>query len=269
MKQIILAPVMNEDDRRWRRLELNGGRVSDEPCWRFLLPPVTQGYADAQIDDYGQAFGRASWRARRHFPWRCGVTMRLRARFSHPAGELLGTAGFGFWNVPFGDPTVPWPALPQAAWFFYASEPSNLPLARSGPGRGWFAATLDATTGRALALAPFTFLVVGLNRWRRLRRRLWPAVRRRLGISFAPVPAALTAWHEYELHWLLDGCAFLVDGQPILQTAHSPRGPLGFVCWLDNQYLVLTPDGRFRHDVLPIPEAQWMEVADLKIRPTL
>ena len=28
-----------------------------------------------------------------------------------------------------------------------------------------------------------------------------------------------------------------------VQRLAAPRGPLGFVCWLDNQYLILTPRG--------------------------
>ena len=77
----------------------------------------------------------------------------MRARFSHTAGELRGTAGFGFWNAPYGDPTQRRAALPAALWFFFASATNDLPFAPP-PGHGWFAATLDATTPRALALVP-------------------------------------------------------------------------------------------------------------------
>ena len=250
--------------KTWRRLEINGGQVSDIPHWRFQLPPIKGGYADAQIDDYGPLTKK--WRlSRRHYPWHPGVSVRLRARFSHPTGKLLGTAGFGFWNAPFGDPTVPWPALPQAAWFFYASAPSNLPLAAEGPGRGWFAATLDTTTGRAKALIPVAPLVLLLNQSERLRQRIWPWLRRQLGISFAPLPCLMTDWHVYELNWMLDGCSFFVDGELVLETPFSPRGPLGFVCWLDNQYMVLEGNGRFCWGTLPISITQWLEVADLSL----
>lgn len=252
-------------EKRWRRLEMNGGRVEDRPFWRFQLPPTAAGYADAQIDDYGRVRQTKRGHSRRHYPWRPGVHLHLRARFSHEVGSLQGTAGFGFWNAPFGDPTVPWPTLPQAVWFFYASAPSDLPLAESGPGRGWFAATLDATTGRAMSMIPLAPLVLLLNQWPPLRRQLWPIVRRRLGISFQPLAAAMTAWNDYELLWRDDGCAFLVNGRTILHTPFSPRGPLGFVCWLDNQYLVLTSNGRFRWGTLTTKEIQWMEVDRLRI----
>jgi hypothetical protein len=252
-------------ESQWRRLETNGGQVSEVPYWRFQLPPVKRGYADAQIDDYGRTRQTDRWRPRRHYPWLPGVHLHLQAQFSHAAGQLRGTAGFGFWNAPFGDPTIPWPALPQAAWFFYASEPSDLPLAESGPGRGWFAATLDATTSRALIMAPWAPVVLLLNQWPRLRRHLWPMIRRQLGISFQPLSVAITEWHEYDLLWREDGCVFRVDGNPVLQTPFAPGGPLGFVCWLDNQYMVLTVNGRFRWGVLPVKETQWMEVKNLQI----
>lgn len=249
-------------EHQFRRLELNGGRVTGERELRLQIPAVAQGYSDAQIDDYGHRRGR------RYYPWRPGLTLELRARFSHAAGELVGTAGFGFWNAPFGDPTVGRPALPQAAWFFYASAPTHLPLPSEGPGRGWFAATLDATTTTAMLLAPLAPAVLLLNQVNVLRRRLWPWVRHRLGISYAQLETGITQWHSYSLDWLPDGCRFYVDGNPVLQTQHSPRGPLGFVCWLDNQYLVATTRGRFAWGVLPVPTEQWLEVAELHIKRT-
>jgi hypothetical protein len=178
---------------------------------------------------------------------------------------LLGTAGFGFWNAPFGDPTVPWPALPQAAWFFYASAPGDLPLAPDGSGRGWFASTLDATTWQAWGMAPLAPLVLLLNHIPGLRRRLWPIVRRRLGISYDSLEVELTEWHRYELQWQPKGCVFWVDGRVVLSTRFSPRGPLGFVCWLDNQYLVATNKGRFGWGTLSTAETQWLEVKELRI----
>ena len=90
-------------------------------------------------------------------------------------------------------------------------------------------------------------------------------VRRRLGISFKPLSVKMTEWHQYRLEWRSDGCLFYVDGELVYQTAFSPRGPLGFVCWLDNQYMVLTRNGRFRWGTLPLTEDQWLEVANLQI----
>jgi hypothetical protein len=247
---------------RLRELAINSGVVTAvaPAAWRLRLPPTPAGYADAQIDDYGLVGA-----GRRHYPWSPGTRLRVQARFSHPAGALLGTAGFGFWNAPFGDPTVRRPALPQAAWFFYASAPGDLPLAPQGPGRGWFAATLDAAAPRALALIPVAPLVLLLNQVAALRRRLWPTVQRRLGISFAPLDASMTVWRSYELAWRADGCVFTVDGRVVLQTPFAPRGPLGFVCWIDNQYLAVKAHGRYAWGVLPTSTEQWLEVAALQL----
>jgi hypothetical protein len=108
---------------------------------------------------------------------------------------------------------------------------------------------------------------VGINQIQAARRRIWPAVRRRLGIRSATLEVDMRHWHDYQLEWRPDGCRFTVDRRIILATTRSPRGPLGFVCWLDNQYLVLTPRGRFRAGTLRPAEAQWMEMADLRIDP--
>jgi hypothetical protein len=252
---------LNVNRSTHRYLEINGGFVEKGPSLWLVLPPVAVGYADAQVDDYGLP----SVRRRRDYPWRPGVTLRVKARFSHEAGGLQGTAGFGFWNAPFGDPTVRWPALPQAVWFFYASAPSDLPLALNGPGRGWFAATIDAGRPSALVLAPTAPLALLLHQLPPLRRRLWPFIRRCLGISFRPLPLAMTEWHGYELRWQKSGSTFLVDGQVVYQTPHAPRGPLGFVAWLDNQYMVVEINGRMRWGTLSTAETQWLELADLEI----
>ncbi|MFW6042555.1 MAG: hypothetical protein ACOC9C_02610 [Chloroflexota bacterium] len=244
----------------WDTLELNGGRVrvGTPATYRLELAPVARGYADAQIHDYAGL-------PRGDYQWRPGTVLRLRARFSHRVGELAGTAGFGFWNAPFGPGTGLLPALPQAVWFFYASAPGNLPLAPVGEiGRGWFAATIDAGARSALAWAPLAPAVLLLNQFATLRRRLWPLVRRGLSISFAAMDVDLKEWHEYRLAWQNNGCFFQVDGSPLLATPFSPRGPLGFVCWIDNQYMVATPRGRVGWGVLPLSDGQWMEVADLR-----
>jgi hypothetical protein len=249
----------------WNRLELNGGQVygSETGLLRLELEPVMSGYADAQIDDY---HGRpAKGQARKPYRWGPGTTLEVMARFSHGAGDLVGTAGFGFWNAPFGPGTGSLPALPRAVWFFYASEPGDLPLAPAGvPGRGWFAATIDATGPGALAWAPLAPFVLVANQFAALRRRLWPAVRRSLQISFAPVEVDMKEWHQYRLRWQEDGVFFQVDGRSLLNSPSHVRGPLGFVCWIDNQYLTLTPRGRIGWGVLPVRRRQWMELRELR-----
>ncbi len=230
-----------------RTVAINGGRVDLSGAGQFCLSPVAQGYADAQIDDYGERDAG--------FRRRPGATLSLRARFSHPAGALVGPAGFGFWNAPYGDASRRRPTLPQAVWFFYASAPSDLPFAPEPHGRGWFAGVLDAGAPPALPLIPAVPIVLLLNQFAAARCRVWPAVRRRLGIYAAPVEADLTARNEYRLAWGASETRFWVDGRELL-TVPSPRSPLGFVCRLDNQYRVLTPRGRFRAGTLAVTEEQ-------------
>jgi len=245
-----------------RTLAIGGGRVEAGPLWRFALPAGAGGYADAQFDDYAAPRAGAGPR----FVWQPGLRLTLRARFSHPAAALRGTGGFGFWNAPYGDPTTRRLSLLRAVWFFFASPPNDLPFAPEPEGHGWFAATLDAATPRALALVPLAPAVLALNQWSTLRRRVWPAIRLRLGIAAAPLTVDLREWHEYRLEWRSRRCGFFVDGAAVLETTTAPRGPLGFVCWLDNQYLVLTPRGRIRTGTLALEEEQWLEIDELAIQ---
>lgn len=241
-----------------RKLEINGGRVEHGKRYLLKLQAGYPGYSDAQIDDYGG-------RRRKDFLWEPGTNLSLRAKFSHSKSDLVGTAGFGFWNVPFGDPTVFWPALPRAVWFFYASHPSDLPLAKKGPGRGWFVSTIDAMSLAAIYLAPFTLPIVLLNHISRVRNWLWPIVQERLKISFSELENSMTQWHFYQLEWGKAGCRFWIDNNLIASTNLTPKGPLGFVCWIDNQYLCLTNTGRLRWGTLSVPQEQWLEVEDLQI----
>lgn len=246
--------MMNGDG--WHRLEINGGKVRHGMTTRLVLPAGVTGYADAQIDDYSLT------KTYRHSP---GKIMTLRARFSHPAEQLQGTAGFGFWNAPYGDPSSRRLSLPRAAWFFFASGPNDLPFAPGYPGRGWFAATINTGAATVLGLIPLAPFALVLNQFQTSRQRVWPAIKAGLGIHHAALPIDITAWHEYSLFWRREGCRFEVDGVGILDTSTCPRGPLGFVCWLDNQYLIASPRGRIRAGVLPIHEEQWLEVSDLRL----
>jgi len=215
-------------------------------------------YTDAQIDDYQGL-------ARREFLWRPPLTMTVRARFSHPSGELSGTAGFGFWNDPFLMTGWRTPALPRVIWFFYSSPPSNMKLDSHTPGHGWKAATLDAIRWPFFALLPTAPLAVPLMNVGPLYRALWPIGQRAINVSEAIVPADMTEWHTYDIDWQKNTAYFSVDGNSILDCQTSPRGPLGFVMWFDNQYMVVTPWGRFGYGLLDAPGRQWMEVSKAEI----
>ncbi len=240
------------------------GRGALEPIaggLRLVTDNATAGqYSDAQIDDYQQL-------VRRNFLWRPPLRLSLRARFSHPSGQLLGTAGFGFWNDPFMMTGARRPALPRAIWFFYSSAPSNMKLALNTPGPGWKAATIDALRWPFFALLPAAPLAVPLMNVGWLYRTFWPLGQRAIHVQESLVPASMTGWHSYELVWGKKSARFTVDGDTVLACATAPHGPLGFVLWLDNQYMVVTPWGRFGHGLLDAPQRQWLEVEALRIEP--
>jgi len=249
-------------DYRWKRHVVGAGAL--EPTGSSLrfatVDAASHEYSNAQIDDYQGL-------PRRRFPWRPPLDLTVHARFSHPAGELRGTAGFGFWNDPFMMTGARAPTLPRALWFFYSSPPSDMKLDLETPGHGWKAATVDALRPAALPLALLAPPAVLLMNVRSFYRRLWPPIRRRLNVAEAALTADMTRWHTYALEWEQERSRFSVDGVLVLEEAPSPRGPLGFVMWLDNQYLVATPQGRFGWGALDAPGRQWMEVDSLVIEP--
>jgi hypothetical protein len=96
-------------------------------------------------------------------------------------------------------------------------------------------------------------------------RAVWPTIQRAVSVKEALIDADTTEWHIYAIEWRREQAQFTVDGTTILENAPSPWEPLGFVMWLDNQYMVVTPWGRFGWGLLDIPGRQWMEVDRLAI----
>jgi hypothetical protein len=256
----MLSTAGEQTDSRWRRYVVGAGALeTDGPTLRFVVAGATaRQYSDAQVDDYQGL-------PRRRFLWRPPLRLSVRARFSHPAGSLRGTAGFGFWNDPFMMTGARWPTLPRAIWFFYGSPPSNMKLALETPGHGWKAATIDALRPAAISLVPLVPLVLPLMNVRPIYRALWPPIQRALRVREAAVEASMTEWHTYTMEWGSGQAHFSVDGSPVLEHAPSPRGPLGFVMWLDNQYMIATPQGRLGWGLLEVAERQWMEVEGLSL----
>lgn len=260
--ETVIEDFSRELDFHWRRYIVGAGALEPTGSMlRFVVADATSHkYSDAQIDDYQGL-------PRRRFPWRPPLRLTVHARFSHPTGELRGTAGFGFWNDPFMMTGARMPALPRAVWFFYGSPPSNLKLDLDAPGHGWKIATIDALRPAALLLAPIAPLAVLLMNIRPFYRALWPPIQRAINVQEAMVEVDMTEWHTYILEWGVERASFRVDGEPALENAPSPRGPLGFVMWLDNQYMVATPQGRFWWGLLDVPGREWMEVDSLAIAP--
>jgi hypothetical protein len=240
----------------WQHYLAGAGRLElVEGALRLTTVGATRAaYSDAQLDDYQRG-------ARAPLIRRPPLRLYVRARFSHETGGLRGTAGFGFWNYPITWP----PAPPRALWFFHGSPPGDLPLALGVPGVGWKAATVDTGRPRALALLPLAPVAVPLMWSPPLYRGLWPPIQRAVGVAEALVRTPMAAWHDYVIEWGERTSRFLVDGRIVLDEAPSPRGPLCLVAWIDNQYLVATPQGRLAWGLLDAPAPQWLEIAALMI----
>jgi hypothetical protein len=133
------------------------------------------------------------------------------------------------------------------------------------PGWGWKAAVIDALRPAAFLLGAAAPLALPLMNVRPLYRAGWPAIQRALKVREAIIEADMTGWHTYCLEWGAEHVSFWVDEEAVLEGAPSPRGPLGFVMWLDNQYLAATPQGRFRWGLLDAPGRQWMSVERLTL----
>jgi hypothetical protein len=242
-----------------QKLEIGGGQVDQTgEHLRLVLPPNGRHYADAQVDDYRGA-------GRRHFLNSAPLRMSLRARASQAAPA--GTLGFGFWNDPF---SLSGGVLagPNVVWFFYASPPSDMALAEGVPGRGWKAATLNTGRLPPFILAPAALAAILLTRVPRLGRPIMAAARRAVQAHEAALnDVPLTKWHSYEIEWQPAEAVFRVDGVERLRSPAPPRGPLGLVIWIDNQYAVASREGNFGFGVCPVAEEQWLEVEGLQVKP--
>ncbi len=246
---------------RWRPWTIGVGQlVHVEDTLRCVVGGASADqYSDAQITDYQGL-------PRREFPWQPPLRMEVRAWASHGVEHLRGTAGFGFWNEPFVPVGHKLPRLPRVVWFFFGSPPNDMALAKGVPGWGWKAATLDAARLPFLLLAPFAPVGFLLMRVPALYRRLWPLSQRAIGASEARLPVDLDVPHTYTLEWLPDAVVFHVDGAPVHTAPASPRGPLGFIAWMDNQYAVVTPQGRFRFGRVETPAQQWLALDRVTIQ---
>lgn len=242
----------------------HGGRVkgSQEEGFQFSMPAVPAGqYALAQVDDYLHL-------PRRKFPHQPPFRLGLEARVSSLG--LPGTWGFGLWNDPFsfgiggGGMARVLPVLPNAAWFFYGSSENCLTLRDDQPGSGFHAKTYRS--GRL----PWLLSILAVPT---LPLLLWPAAARlirklaRYAVKEASIPlnVPVDTWHTYSLLWMEDRSVFCVDNEKVLETALSPRGRLGLVIWIDNQYFRFDPEGKIGFGFQEVAEDQWLQVRNISL----
>lgn len=243
--------------------------------WRMDIPAGdASAYRFAQLDDYtGLSRGR--------FPSRPPLTLSLRARTS--GNSIAGTWGFGLWNDPFGlslgfgGNPFRLPTLPNAIWFFHASEENWLSFRgrtrRSSPtselaGNGFLAQAFRSPKIPSPLLASLGLLLLPVLlpnlATRKTRQWLRWLAGRFIRDDSVRLSVDQTQWHGYRFEWSLTRSAFWVDDALVLETSVSLRPPLGLVIWIDNQYAKFTPEGEIGFGVLK-NEAAWLEVADLQI----
>jgi hypothetical protein len=156
------------------------------------------------------------------------------------------------------------PALPDSAWFFYASPPSYLSLRDDLPAQGWLACAYRAINVPSILLWPaiLGFPLLLFPPALRTARRVMRKFVTQDAVSLVHDPSE---WHRYELNWKRESIIFQVDGQNVLETSVVPQSRLGLVIWLDNQYMTLSPDGKIGYGMLPNLEPAWIEIRNLEI----
>jgi hypothetical protein len=173
------------------------------------------------------------------------------------------------WNDPFalslgfgGGQRIP--ALPNAAWFFFASAPNYLSLRDDLPAQGGLAATFQSPRwpGAVLALGALALPLLALPPVARIMRRLGRRIVRQDAVALESDPCE---WHTYRLEWGQSRVTFWVDAKPVLETSVAPLGPLGLVMWVDNQYAAMPSSGRLSFGTLESDLPAWIEIEDLTV----
>ncbi len=218
-------------------------------------------YRWAQFDDYLH-------RLRRNFEWQPPCRLTLMARCNNP--QHAGTWGFGFWNDPFNTnlgisgSVRHLPALPNCAWFFYASEHNYLSFHDHLPAQGFLAATFSSPRIPPLFLAlGFPFIPLMFNKhFAKMARNVLGLMIRQDAES---IQMDVTEWHSYQIDWGKHRVLFTIDEKTILETTIHPYGRQGLVIWVDNQYAAFPPDGKLLFGTLASTESTTLEIGDLQI----
>jgi hypothetical protein len=247
-------------DPRWRTTQQGQGQIVRRPSALHLTLLPTEDapeYQNAQITEYDPG--------KKDFQFSPPLRLTVRAYSSLHPKNMIGTAGFGFWNHPF-EPGQRTYGRPQTLWFFFSAAPSDMALARGVPGNGWKAATFNAKRWQFMLLAPFAPLGILLMRSKAAYNALWGMAQNALGISEAALDINLLNSEEtYVLEWRKDGATFYVDGKKVHETASVPQNALGFICWMDNQYQIVTPQGKFEGGITPVQRSQSLVITEINI----
>jgi hypothetical protein len=228
-------------------------------------------YRFAQIDDY---FGLS----RGNFPHH-SLSLSLRAKTS--SSSLPGTWGFGLWNDPFGMSLGfggrRWqlPTLPNAAWFFGASQQNYLSFTDDKPAQGFLAQSFRSSRFHPLLIPAGLALPFSRKQTRNLLGKIIEEDSVELSNAETRVRNSTskltdfrvdpTQWNRYRLEWSEKRVAWYVDDAPVFESPVSPNPPLGLVIWIDNQFAAFPADGKIGFGVLETPEPAWLEISDLSL----
>ena len=236
-------------------------RLAGGAC-RLEIPLGPKGrYRLAQLDDYSRL-------SRERFPWQPPATLNLEARVSSAA--IPGTWGFGLWNDPFslsmgfGGGERRLPALPNAAWFFFASPQNYLSFRDDLPAQGFMAQTFRSRSLPAPLLA-FSLLGAPALAWPWLARKVRPMFKHFIREAALAPQKDVCQWHTYCLEWKFEAVTFRINGEKVFKTAISPLGRLGLILWIDNQYAAFPPDGKLSYGKLESPETAWLEIKSISL----
>lgn len=242
----------------------SGARITeiDPGHWRLSIPAGTEEcYRVAQLDDFSKL-------KRSHFHWQSPVTLKVSARVS--SQDHAGTWGFGFWNDPFtlslgiSGASRRLPALPNAAWFFYASPHNYLSFCNDQPANGMLAGVFSSPEIPSPLLAPGAVLLPLM-----LSRFTTPLLRWLISLFVSETASKIHRnwkdWHQFAVCLEKDSATFHIDGKQVFQSAISPHSNLGLVIWIDNQFARLAPGERFRAGKLKTEKESWLEIQDLNV----
>ena len=236
----------------------NGASVSrTSNGFQFTIPESRLNqFRLAQADSYARL-------PRREFSTRPPLTFSLRARAS--SESIPGTWGFGLWNDPFGlslgfgGNPFSLPALPNAIWFFHASEKNHLSFRDDKPAQGFFAQVMSSPDFHPLLLPIGLVFPFSKKKARRYLSRI-------IDEDAAIVSVDVTQWHSYRLEWNPSRSTFWVDEVLVLDTPVSPRPPLGLVIWMDNQYAAFTSDGTLKWGLESNLTEARLEIENIEMR---
>lgn len=252
-----------EFDLQSRRTPDSNTEIDEEGIYLLSIPAGKKGkYRWAQFDDYLD-------KSRKKFEWQSPSYLSLDARCDNPKHQ--GTWGFGFWNDPFNTSlgvkgsVRRLPVLPNCAWFFFASDHNYLSFENKLPAQGFLAATFSSPLIPSIFYAPtLPFLPLLIN-------KKFAKFARRILNTFVKQDASLinfdvTNWHKYQIDWQAQEVRFLIDDQLILSTFLSPKGKLGLVIWVDNQFAAFKPDGQISFGTLAAQESTTLEIKNLVLK---